>query len=326
MKINKLFSLLFAGAVLGIVFTGCKKDSSPDQITDNATITAAQDDESQDAMVESNEQGIDNMMDRIETNDFSGLKSSVAGDPVISINYQDTVQFPKTITLTYNTDTVINNETLKQTGTITIYVELLQDKRPWRNYLKRTITFTDFKVENDSASFEINGTRTMTRKLVRLSPQITLNNILTLTNLRMDVLDSIKSVFSLIVKVGTFTDTFTRVVNKTREVIGHFKKTTDTKHWIKEPLKDTLQFAGSVTGLNFRNLYYSRTIASPIVFTRCDLGAVVISSGTLLVNNGIKDATITYSKDGCKTKVVLEVNGKIKELDRKINRKYSHWW
>jgi hypothetical protein len=166
----------------------------------------------------------------------------------------------------------------------------------------------------------------MTRKSISLSPQVTPNNILTLTDLRVSMLDSIKSDFSLTVKVGAFIGTFTRVVDKTREAIVHFHKLADTKRWIKEPLKDTLQFTGSVTGINFRNLEYSRVITSPIVFTRCDLGAVVISSGILLVSNGDTDATITYSSDGCKTKVVLEADGKIKELDRKANRRFQHWW
>jgi hypothetical protein len=328
MKTNTFFNLLFAVVILGTVFTGCKKDNSgPDQITDNATISAAQDDESQDAMVENNEQSVDNMIDGIETNDFSGLKSGTIGDPTIAIDHKDTTQFPKTITLTYNTDTTINGETFKQSGTITIYVELQQNKRPWRNYLKRTITFTGFKVESDSASYEINGSRIMTRKSVVMNPMITSANILTLTNLRLDVLDSIKSNFTLVVKVGAnFTDTFTRVVAKAREGITHFAKLVNTKRWIKEPLKDTLQFTGSVTGINFRNLNYSRVITTPIVFTRCDLGTVVISSGVLAVNNGVRQATITYSSDGCKTKAVLETDGKIIELNRKTNRLFHHWW
>jgi hypothetical protein len=326
MKTNKLFNILFAIAVFGLLFTGCKKDEGTSQITDNATIIAAQDDEAVDATIENNDQSVDNMIDRIETNDFSGLKAGIIGDPVVTIDHKDTTEFPKTITLTYNTDTVINGETFKQTGTISIYVELQQSKRPWRNFLKRTITFTAFKVENDSASFEINGSRIMTRKAVTTYPVITPANILSLTNLRMTVMDSIKANFSMIVKVNTFTDTVTRVVNKTREGIMHFAKVADTKRWIKLPLKDTLQFKGSVIGINFRNLNYSRTIINPIVFNRCDLGAVVISSGKLEVNNGIKTATITYSANDCQTKVVLEVDGKVKEINRRTNRKFNHWW
>jgi hypothetical protein len=325
---NFLFNLILAGAIFSLILTGCKKDDTTNaEITDNTAIAVAQDGESMDALAENNEQSIDNIVDALEANDFKALKSAQAGGPSWHIDHPDTAYFPKTITLTYAADTTINGESFMQTGTITIVLELTKENgHPWRNYLKRTINFDNFKVASDSASFTINGSRVMTRKSVSLTPKITPDNFLTLTDLRLAVKDSIKANLYFIIKVDSYVDTFSRVVSKTREAIVHFHKNTNTSIWRQVLLQDTLQFNGSISGFNLRNEAYSRVITSPIVFTRCALLVPVISSGTMEITNGTKTATITYSNEGCKTKVILEIDGKTKEIYRKTNRKFYKWW
>ena len=76
MKTNNFFNLILASALFSLVISGCKKEESTNNdITDNTEIALAQDGESLDAIAESNEQSIDNIVDALEANDFSALKS-----------------------------------------------------------------------------------------------------------------------------------------------------------------------------------------------------------------------------------------------------------
>jgi len=332
MRTSKLHLLVIA-FLIGLSFATCKKTDSTDNSLKGNDVTATQDAESQDAQADNVDQSVDNIADALETNDFSAVKSTLAGGPSCSVDHPDTTTFPKRITLVFATDTTINGEKFKQTGTIVIYVERTKDKGPWKNYLKRSISIspnTPFKTENDSASFSVSGTRTMTRQSVSLTPPLTKDNILTVTNLRLDIIDSINSDLTFGVTCGDYSGSFTRKVKRTREVIAHYEKVAATKIWHQAFIKDTLKYTGSVSGINLQDSLYSRVITSPIIFTRCALLVPVISSGVLTVTrdgkNGTKTAIITYSKDACKTLVTIEVNGKTKEIERKLNRKYKKWW
>jgi len=332
MKTNKLINLLFAGAILGLVFTGCNKDEDgKEQITDSETIAAAQDDESQDAIADNTDQSIDEIVDGLEANDFSGLKSAAVYGPVITLNRigAHVDSFPKKIKISYdNISDTVNGDIIRYSGNIYINIELTQKLLPWRNYIKRTITFNNFTVSTDSASFKINGTRVMLRQSVTQTPVITPNNIETVNKFRLDVVDKINSEFEYIVTVGdAFTDTFTRVVDHSREAIAHFNKVAGTALiWRQAFLQDTVKLTGSVWGENFRGLNYEREITSPLTVTRCALGYPVISSGAIAITNGTKTGTITYSNTGCKTVITLESDGKVKEIERKMNRKFRRWW
>jgi hypothetical protein len=333
MRTSKLH-LLAITLLIGLSMAACKKSSSSSSNTLSGTDSAvAQDAESQDAQATSVDQSVDNVADALEANNFTAVKSTEIGAPTWSVSSSDTTTFPKTITLTFATDTTVNGETFIQTGTITIVVSLTQNKWPWRNYVKRTITFSNFSTRNDSAWFTINGTRVMTRQSLTLSPAITPNNYLTLTNLRLAVLDSIKSNMAFTITCGSYTGSFTRVVNKTRQVIAHFEKIADTRIWSQAFAKDTLVYRGSVTGLNLMDSTYSRVISEtdPITITRCAYLVPVISSGTLTITRatptGEKTATITYAPSACKTLVTVTTpSGKTKEFERRLNRTYKKWW
>ena len=344
MKTSKLHLLAIA-FFIGLSIVGCKKSDSTDNSLAGNDVVVAQDAESQDAQADNVDQSVDNITDALESNDFSAVKSATVGGPTIVVASSNgkaqndtTLQaFPKSITLTFATDTTINGEKFKQTGTIIIYVERSKSVGPWKSCLKRSISIspnTPFKTENDSASFSVYGTRTMTRKEIKISPIITTPaQYLAATSLRMAVLDSIKANFTFTVTCGTFTKSFTRVVNKTRQALAHFEKLTNGLIWHQALLKDTLIFKGSVTGVNLMDSAYSRVItdSKPITFTRCAALAPIISSGELVVTrntpNGTKTATITYSPDGCKTHVAITNDkGKTKEFDRKANRQYKKWW
>jgi hypothetical protein len=146
------------------------------------------------------------------------------------------------------------------------------------------------------------------------------------TSFSLDVLDSIKSNLTFGITCGDYAGSFTRIAKKTREIIAHYEK--GAVLWHQAFLKDTLIYKGSISGVNLQDSAYSRVIDAdkPIVFKRCESLVPVISSGVITMTNGSKTATITYSADGCTTKVVIERNGKTKEIERKINRKYKKWW
>lgn len=318
---------------IAIAAWGCKKDSAEVETLSGPVVAVSQDAESQDALVENVDQSMDNTVEALETNDFSGLKSAMVGGPsytVVSNNGKtasDTTlaAFPKVVTLTYNTDTTINGERFKQTGVIKVYFGLKEAKYPWRNFVKREIVFKDYKVENDSSSITITGNRVVKRIGIKTVPaRVTLNN----TSFTLVVADSINSDLTILLTSGDFQGSFTRKVKHRREAYAHFERLAGAKMWRQAFLKDTLILKGSVSGKNLLDSAYSRKIVAdkPLTITRCALGVPVMSSGVIEIANGNRTGTITYSSDGCKSKAVLESGGLTKEIERKINRKYSKWW
>lgn len=344
MRTSKLHLLAIA-FLIGLSVAGCKKSDSSSSTLQGNDAVATQDAESQDAQADNLDQSVDNITDALESNDFSAVKSGTVGAPVIVVASSNgktpsdtSVQaFPKSITLTFNTDTTINGEKFKQTGTIIIYVERTKTVGPWKTCLKRSISIspnTPFVTANDSASFSVYGIRTMTRKEIKVSPIITtLDQYKAATKLRLSVLDSINSNFTFTVTCGTYTGHFTRVVKKTRQAMAHFEKAVNGLIWHQAFLNDTLTFKGSVTGTNLMDSTYSRVItdSKPIVFTRCASLVPVISSGELVISRntpkGTKTLTVTYSPVECKTHVtVVNDKGDTKEFDRKVNHSYKKWW
>lgn len=319
---SKRFLLALAGVGLSVVLLiNCSKEDSEELA--QKEVAVAQDSESQDAVSENITQSVDNNMDALEANNFSGLKSSPLGYGVnVTIDKADTVNFPKTITLTYNIDTIVNGEQMSQTGEIKIMVELTQNKKPWKNYVKRTITFSEtnpFTVATDSFSVSISGTRVMTRKAVSLK-------LIDNTNIRLAILDTIVSNLKFKVTSGDYNGEFTRVVNKSREAIAYFGK--PGIFWRQNHQKDTLRYKGNVQGVNLRGDQYSRNITKPVVFTVCPVLPFnpVVSQGEIELKNGSDEATLKYSADGCKTKVVISKDGASKEISRKLNHRFYKWW
>ena len=323
MKTRK-FILLFAVAGLyGMMFTSCKKDNGSDTLSaiPGNEVAVAQDNESQDAMAENINQSVDNKVDAVETNNFSSLKAGMSDGIDVQVNHPDTTTFPKIITLTYNVDTTVNGEHMSQTGQINILVELTSTQKPWRRYLKRTITFPEvnpFTVTSDSLTVVLTGSHIMTRQKYNYSK--------TVDKSHLDVLDSINSNLNFAVTSGNFTGSYTRIAKRTREAIVHFEK--GLVFWRQTFRLDSLTYTGSISGVNLKGESYSRTITTPVLFTFCPIVPYnpIISKGEIAIVNGTKDATITYSASGCKTTTTLTANGKTKEVTRKINRKFHKWW
>jgi hypothetical protein len=323
------FSLSVISLCILFSLAGCTKDDkSSDTGVAYTDVSASQDSESQDAIAENIDQSVDNSIDALEANDFTGLKSSI----IKGVSYtvanksgigepKDTSIFPKIITFTFG-DTTINSEHISYSGTVYIIDSLSQAQKPWRNYLIRKVKFGNFTITTDSSSVSINGSRTVSRQSVKTSPTLTPNNILTVTNVRYAVKDSVRANLSFIITKGNYTGTFTRVVKKTREAYAHFEKVTGTRIWIQNHLKDTLTYNGSITGVNLKSENYSRTITTPIVYKLCSSYIPVISQGVLALTNGTNALTVTYSADNCKTIVTIAKGNKTKVIERKLNRSF----
>ena len=320
MKTNKLQYLLAIASFTGFLFTSCNKEEKLLSST-SGEVTVAQDNESQDALAEDINQSIDNTADALEANNFSGMKSAMANGITVTVDHPDTTTFPKVITITFNIDTTVNNENMSQTGQVIINVSLTHDAHPWRNYIKRAITFNQLTVTTDSSSFTIDGTRTMTRQSVDLSTDYA-------TKLRLDVVDSITSDLNFYITCGTYTGMFTRMAKREREAKVHFEKVTNGNIWYHAFTKDSLIYTGSVTGENLLGNEYSRVITTPLLFTVCPVLPYnpIISQGKIEISNGTSTGSISYSAVGCKTGVTLNVNGRTRLIERKINRRYHKWW
>lgn len=343
MRTSKLH-LLAIVFLIGLSIAACKKsDSTDNTLNDAATIASTQDAESQDAQADNVDQSTDNIMDALESNNFSATKSATIGGPTITINSNggkmqndtSTAAFPKTITLDFTAagDSSINGEKFRQSGKIIITVERTQANGSWKNFIKRTINFENYTVSNDSSSFAISGYRIVKRLNYSVEPVIkTPSEYLAATSIRASVIDSINSNITITITCGQYQKSFTRVVKRTRQALAHFEKPAQGLIWHQALLKDTLIIKGSVTGVNLMDSTYSRVIteAKPITFTRCALLVPVISSGEITITRntpkGQKQGIITYSRSECKTIVTLTIGDKTKEIERKLNRVYKKWW
>jgi hypothetical protein len=309
--------------LLGLAFTGCKKDETKTDLT-KADLALVEDAETQDAVVDQVEQNSDNVLDQVESNDFSSKVKSGMDCITVTVDKQDTISFPKTLTLVYNCLDTINGEKITQTGTITIVIDTIavHKKMPWRAHIKRTITFTNFMVSTDSSSITINGTRTMKRLGAK-------SRIIDNTVLRVEENDSIIANLNFTVKYDGINKTITRKANKVRHAIKYFRWGAVASIWKPEKIKDTIVIEGIVTGINAKEEAYSRTITDPIKFTFCPVWPFnpIISEGAIEFAVGEKEHfTIMYSAEECKTMVIFSKDGKTKEIERRLAAKYRLDW
>ena len=97
MKTLKMNYLLVIALMVGIAFTGCKKDKTSTPLA-GADVAATQDAESQDATADNVDNLADNQVDFIEMNNFDVSKqksAAVLGNSWSCNHPGDTVTFPK---------------------------------------------------------------------------------------------------------------------------------------------------------------------------------------------------------------------------------------
>jgi hypothetical protein len=331
MKTNKFYYLIVLALVIGVTLTYCKKDKTSTDTTstglstsgvNNNDVAITQDNESQDAVADQVENDADNIMDDIESNGYPATKSAADQCVSISIDKPDTINFPKTITLTYNCTDTVNSEIVSETGILSIKVELLPGStaKTWKNFLKRTITFTNFKFGTDSSSITINGSRIVKR--------ISTTSIVSGNTRKVTALDSIVTNLNFLINYGTENKTVTRIVAKTRSSVLNFARLSANANWVAVRKSNSVTWNGSVSGVNAKGDNYSRVITTPIVYTYCSTWPYnPILTGVMTFSIG-SDApfTITYSANECRTKATLSRNGVTVNVTRKLGLGFKKWW
>jgi hypothetical protein len=324
MQTRRLIYFVVAFVITSVVvFLSCKKDDSKNDSIVTSTVDQAKEAESQDAIADKIEQDIDNNIDKLEMNNFKINSSKSAFNGCVDITVDSVVtQFinPKTITLTFNCTDTVNGEKISQIGTIKVVVNIFKITDDGKLF-KRTITFTNYKVGTDSASYTINGTRTVSR----LSMNTSLSK--DLKTAKLDIKDSIVSNLKFDVKYTNASVSFTRNVNHLRTSVLYFKRNLIL--WYADLKNDTVSLSGYVSGINAANINYTRQITTPLEFTFCPTWPhnPIIAKGEIdFSNSNGKVGTISYSANGCKTSATLNVNGKTKQIERRIGLGYLKWW
>ncbi len=326
--------LLLLLTVFALLITGCKKDSTTTKLT-LTQIAQVQNSDVQDAIADKNDQDVDNLMDQLQVVNYtvtgSGLKSvSLSGTRTLTVDKQDSVTFPKIITIVYTnyTDNTAD-ETFIKNGEIDITVSVTGNDK---QLVTRSQTFKNFSIKTDSTTIKVNGTRTV----VRSAKNFKFN---ALTSLRLTITDNITANLSFAITKTGVTDTlkFTRVVAKTRKAYLHYANTVGTNwqtvKFINKPEQDTVTTSGSVTGVNEKGENYSKTVdaATPLTLIFYQGVSPVLASGTMVLTAGTASFTISFKQDPAYPRFTLvnvtnNTTQATHTFDRRFARKLIKWW
>jgi hypothetical protein len=332
-----VFRLIFFILAGSLSLNSCKKDSSN---SGNKTLTSqqtiqVQNADAEDALADKTEEDIDNKLDELQNNNYavSGTKSYLANltdTVVITVDHPDTTTFPKVVTLTYYSyrDSSTNENIIKN-GKITVTITSAFPNV--RKLVSRAFVFNNFSITTDSTIFTLNGTRLVNRQKAAFK----FNGI---QSLRISVTDNITALTNFTIVTSGKTDTlkFTRVVDKVRTAVYHFRnviyKPLDLIHYLFRYVasSDTITYTGTVTGINEKGEAYSKNITSPLMVTLYR-GSLVISSGTINYTAGTESYQITFEADPSHkhlTLVTIKNNstGNTLSFDRRFGRIFRKWW
>lgn len=339
MKTGKIKYLLLAAALSSFLVSSCsKEDSSTTSSMSGQQVSETQNSDSQDAIADKTDQDVDNTLDELQSNNYqvtSKKSGTISGSINITVDHPDSTTFPKVITIVYNNykDSTCD-ETFTKNGEIDVTVSLNSSDLL---KVKRTQTFKSFSITTDSTRVTVNGTRTVQRTKYAYK-------LKGLQDLRLSATDNITANLNYaIVKTGqTDSMKFTRIVDKLRTVIAHYKNVGGTTwryvKFVNVLPMDTVTFTGTVTGTNEKGDTYTKTVAVSTPITVTFYKAVpVVSSGTMALtlaaaDNTAKSFTFTYKQDlpdhPFKTLVTVTNNTTLKthSFDRRYSRKFYRWW
>jgi hypothetical protein len=336
-RLNRLFIVLAAALIGGILFTGCKKENDPaGKSLTVQQVAAVQNSDVQDAIADKSDQDIDKTMDELQANNYNTETAKAGsvkgGTKTVIVDHPDSTTFPKVVTIIYdNYEDSTADESFIKNGEIDILVTIGDNKQ----LVTRSFTFKDYAITTDSTTITANGTRTVER--TDFSHEFT-----GLQSLRVSVTDNITANLNFsIVKTGE-TDSlkFTRVVNKLRTSVLHYDN-IGGPNWPalifrNDLAKDTITFSGTITGVNEKGDTYTKTVSSSdpliIIFYK---GTPVIAAGTLeltITGETADSFTITFREDlpNHPHKTLVTVTNNVTQathsFDRRIGRKFRIWW
>lgn len=330
---------LIMSMVIGVTFLlgySCSKENSSGTST---TITSsslayqtavAQDAESIDAISNKFEQNADNQANEVISSNFDFPQTKTSPPIVVTVSSNDTVTFPKTITLTYNKNDSVEDskgifEHISQTGTLIMVVDTYATggKMSWKNHLIRTDTIgpAGFTIKTDSASITVSGKRTV--KTLSWRGELSSNGL----QKRILAKDTVNSTLTFTITNGNFTGQFTRNAARGKMFYTHFERaTTDNTVW-SFANTDTVYVDGILSGVNLMDSAYTRTISATLFFSSCSSGSMVCNSGQITDMEGSQKIILSYGSNGCETDVTA-TNSSDKSLTvyRKLDRSFKKWW
>lgn len=280
---DRLFNFSFSVFITCLLLcTACERN---DENITSQDITMADDDAITSLMYDQAFTEVDMVLEQLEyVWAHSLIKKSITDTcPVIYVDHNDSVFWPKTITIDFGTDGCLGPFGTERKGEI---ITTITDR-----YLKegsvRAVTFDNFYI-ND---FKIEGTKTVTNEgfnndgFMYFTVELTGGKIITPTG---------------------------------KEITREF---SHTRTWIEGRLTprwrwdDKYLINGDASGINRFGKTYSRTIASPLLFeTACRW----ITSGVVEIQ--IEDhplITLDYGNGECDDEATITVNGETKDIKLK---------
>lgn len=279
-----------------MILTSCTDDK---EMITSQDITSADDDDAVAILFDQAFSEVDMVLEQLEFTwkNPGGLKSVEDTCPIVYVDHNDSVFWPKTVTIDFGTEGCTGPfSTIRKGKIITVVTDRFR-----REGSTRTVTFENFSV-ND---FLIEGTKTTTNEGRNEDENM---------------------YFSIVLTSGKVT------TPEGQEITRNF---TRTRTWIEGELPprfrwdDIYLIEGEAIGINRFGKSYTRTIIDPLVVkTACmwiTSGMVEIvnydvtanADGIEIDENSKTEIVLDYGAGECDDKATISVNGETKEITLK---------
>ena len=293
-KLNFLTPVMAISVLSFVLFFSCTKDNDSVSLSD-ADVEIAEDDAIIDEIYEEVDATVESEVYDLDKNGYQSVSLKSVTEDVcrtVTVDHPDSTYFPKIITIDYGDgcSTVINGDTIIKSGKIIVEVT----DRWFVPGAQRIVTFEDYYVNN----MKIEGTRTITNEGLN---------------------DELNLQFHIVLEDGKIT------VNDT---LFYTRESDRTRIWVitDNPLTDTVFVTGTMEGINFSGLEYSREIIEPLTIIRCSEYSYrwKIVSGEILCIVGEEEWILDFGDGTCDrtTQITRTRDGATKELGLTNRRRH----